>query len=359
MNAEKLTTSPIYTFEALSCKEENVVYKSVREDPFKLYGLYQPKQGKRFCRMDEEVAKKVSDGVYDLIWKTAGGRVRFRTDSPFIALRCKLPFTNLMPHMAPTGQCGFDLYLTNEEGKDVFRHAFKPAMDTFEGYEGCVNFQDRKMRDITINFPLFANVDEVWIGLLPGAELLSPKPYAIEKPVVFYGSSITHGGCASRPGLSYEAWISRRLNCDYINLGFSGNCKGEPVMAEYLAKMDASVFVIDYDHNAPSAEHLQNTHEPIYRAIRALHPDTPIVFVSKPDYNYQDIEQRKRREVIMNTYLKGRLEGDENLFFVDGSTLFGEDGREECTVDGTHPNDIGFMRMADHIGQAVKNALKM
>ena len=185
-------------------------------------------------------------------------------------------------------------------------------------------------------------------------------PYKTQKPVVFYGSSITQGGCASHSGNEYDHMLSRWLSTDFINLGFSGNAKGDAKFAEYIAGLDMSVFVMDYDYNAPNAEHLQATHLPFYEIIRKAQPNLPIIFISASNTEYlQDSD--KRREIIFNTYKTAKKRGDKKVWFVDGATIYGKggvDGRNECTVDGIHPNDMGMYRMAKAIYPVLKKALK-
>jgi lysophospholipase L1-like esterase len=142
-----------------------------------------------------------------------------------------------------------------------------------------------------------------------------------------------------------------------VNLGFSGNAKGEPEMAELISQLEMSALVMDYDHNAPDAEHLKKTHENFFKIIRNKQPDLPIIIVTKPDFD-RDIETNKmRREIIYNTYKNAVDNGDQNVHFVDGETLFGNENRDACTVDGCHPNDLGFMRMAERIYPVIKKAL--
>ena len=176
-----------------------------------------------------------------------------------------------------------------------------------------------------------------------------------DKPIVFYGSSITQGGVASRPGNAYTAIASRRLCCDHINLGFSGSAKGESEIAEYIAGLDMKAFVYDYDHNAPNSEHLRLTHEKLYRRIRESHSDIPYIMISKPTGYEHD---RVRRAIIMDTYRNAVNDGDENVYFLDGATLFVGDEREACTVDGCHPNDLGFYRFAKALEPILKACLK-
>ena len=163
------------------------------------------------------------------------------------------------------------------------------------------------------------------------------------------------------------------LDTNYINLGFAGSCRGEETMANYLASLSASVFVIDYDHNASDPKELEERHYPLYKRIRDKNPKTPIVFITRPNperggrngannvtyLNYeQNDRQKKTYNVIYDTYVRAKNEGDENVYFIDGRTLFGTELRELCTVDGTHPNDVGFYRMAKTIYPVLKEILE-
>ena len=340
---------------------ETVFYDS-RQPPFTGYGLYGYRTGPIFRRMPQDRADAVSPGVGQLCRHTAGGRVRFRTDSGYLALRAVLTDSIWMGHMAFLGSCGFAVYV-ERDGVPAFCKSVIPAADRGAGprelVEGVISFPDRRLRDITVYFPLYSGVEELWFGLQADALLAEGGRYRYEAPVLYYGSSITQGGCASRPGNSYEGFISRRLDCDYINLGFSGNGKAETAMAEYLAELDASVFVMDYDHNAPDQAYLEQTHERLYRIYRSKNPEVPIIMVSRPDLE-SDPHGAGRRSVIMRTCEEARRQGDRNVYFVDGERLFQRDDAAgtDCTVDGSHPNDLGFFRMAEKIGAAVERCLK-
>jgi len=184
--------------------------------------------------------------------------------------------------------------------------------------------------------------------LAPHDPRTMPEKYRNMPPILYYGASIDQGGCASRPDCSYTAMLSKWNDIDFINLGFSGNCKGEPLMAEYLSKIDCSLFFMAYDGNAPSVEYLAQTHYPFYQAYRQVKKDIPIVFMSVPCFdNYPDTD--KRREVLRNSFIKARESGDNHVYFIDGETLFGTKDREICTVEGIHPNDLGFYRIAEKI----------
>ena len=258
-------------------------WRSAKCGAFQLYGLYQPLSEGVFRRMPEAIAAETNEGVAHLHTNTAGGRIRFRTNSRFVALKVVMPNPCVMPHMAALGSAGFDLYLSDGQTAR-YRGSFFPPVDIRGGYESVVWFESGDERDILLHMPLYSGVGELYIGLEAGASLLPGGSYRAEKPVVFYGSSITQGGCASRPGCAYTNLISRLLNVDHINLGFSGSARGESVIADYMASLEMSAFVCDYDHNAPSPEHLEKTLWPLYEAIRRSHPEIPFLFVSKPDF---------------------------------------------------------------------------
>lgn len=336
--------------------EEDIKFYDVRCEPFKGYGLYKFTEGKRFRRLPEEVAVSTSEGVLALHTNTAGGRVRFKTDSKYIAIKSVMPNACNMAHMTLLGSSGFDIY-ENKNNSNIYIKSFMPPTDLKDGYESIIYFETTEMRDLTINFPLYNNLDSLYIGLQNSAVLKRGREYKYKKPVLFYGSSITQGGCASRPGNCYQNIISRKFDCDYINLGFSGNGKAEEAIVSYMASLDISAFVCDYDHNAPTLEYLDQTHSRLYDLFRSKQPLTPVVFISKPDFNNSNGEDNKRRTVIYNTYQNAVDRGDKNVYFIDGETLFGKENRDCCTVDGCHPNDLGFERMARVIGGVLEKIL--
>lgn len=336
---------------------QETVFFNCLEEPFKIYGLILPQnEDDIFRRLPEDVAQSVSEGVANLGPRTAGGRLKFKTNSPYVCIKAEMSNVSRMSHFTLCGSGGFDMY-KKIDGSDQYAGTFVPPYDIKDGYESKLSTGFNEETEITIHFPLYSRVQSLEIGLKVGSSLKAADGYKYDVPVVYYGSSITQGGCASRPGMAYQNIISRWYNCDHINLGFSGNAKGEDAIAEYIAGLKMSVFVYDYDHNAPNVEHLKKTHKIMFDIIRGKNPNLPIIIVSMPKYPLTNNEVL-RREVIKETYITAKSQGDNNVYFIDGCEMMKFKGGNEATVDNCHPTDLGFMRMAEVIGDAVGNALK-
>lgn len=332
----------------------------INQPPFQLYGLYREPGEQDFKRLPHRFVAEIDNpGLKTLYTHTAGLRLRFRTDTRKLILRCTWDVRTVFDHMPMTGVSCFDLYADGQYCK-VLRpgvmdnQEFPIPLD--EGYETCYEFPDCHMRDLVLNFPLYNNITGVSIALDESATVLPGGEYLHRKPIVYYGSSITQGGCASHPGNSYQAILSRRLDTDFLNLGFSGSCKAEPEMARYLAGLDMSLFVYDYDHNAPNVEHLEKTHEPLFRMIREKHPTLPILMISAADNCFGDTAET-RRAIIRKTFENAHHAGDQNVYFLDGQTIYQEVGLDYCTVDGCHPNDLGFWCMANSIEKQIRQIM--
>ena len=328
--------------------EPRLIWMDVKEPPLEVYGVIFDEKAGCYVRMPMEVATQVSEWVSDLNCNTSGGRVRFRTNSKVIGIHVITTESNgkVMPNMTLVGKSGFDVYRKRDEDEiSLFYESFLPPVDSTKEYQSTF-VTDGVWADYTINFPLYDGVKSLYVALEEGAEVRAATPYRNFLPIVYYGSSITQGGCASRPGNCYQAILSRKLNLDFINLGFSGNGKAEKEMVDYLANLKMSVLVCDYDHNAPDATYLQNTHLSFYKKVRSVQPDLPIIFLTAPDIlrNFSVFEER--RKIIRETYQYALQTGDKKVFFIDGAELFAGIDWDLCTVDGTHPNDLGFYRMA-------------
>ena len=319
--------------------QDGLVFYDVTKPPFSVHGLLY--EDGCFRRLPRAVAEAVSEEVAHLSLHTAGGRVRFVTDSKRIAIRASMHAIEKMPHFALTGSGGFDLF----EGAGYLA-TFIPPFGFLDGFSSQKVLDSRKERLLTVNFPLYSGVRELYIGIEERAAL-QPAPAYSEAPVVFYGSSITQGGCASKPGCAFPAMVGQMLGVDHINLGFSGSCKGESAMADWLASLPMRAFVCGYDHNAPTLAHLQRTHLPLVRAVREAHPSIPIVLFGRPKALLNE-EERARRAVVEATCTA------VNGSFIPNEELIPPAVASWATVDGVHPNDLGFYHMAKAVAQALR-----
>ncbi len=320
--------------------KDDIVWLDAADKPFKVYGAFDTNP---YIRMSTDIAKTVSEGVSCLNANTAGVRIRFKTNSPYIALHCEWNSMCHMGHMPILGSSGFDLYKVSKSGTQSYVKSYIPSPSSNKGFDSIYDTA-AVMTEYVLNLPLYNSLEKLAIGVQKNSLFEDTTDYINENnPVVFYGSSITQGGCASRPGNCYQNYLSREFNVDYINLGFSGNGKAEKEMIDYLCGLKMSAFVSDYDHNAPTVEHLESTHSKLYEEIRKNHPDLPYIMISKPDYNY-DNNSNLRRCVVLNTFINAIKNGDKNVYLVDGASIFADDEWNACTVDGCHPNDLGFYR---------------
>ncbi len=337
-------------FAVESFKQDDTDFYDIRKQPFDIYGLYDPQNGTSFKRLPDEVGTNVSDGVKNLYFNTAGGRVRFCTDSPYIILKANMRTICRLSIMPLLGTAGFDLYLDTPDGEySRYIKPFLPKIDIKDEYESRIDLKGKKMRYFTINFPSYNGVRDVYLGFETGSFVGHGASYKDMPPIVFYGSSITQGAASSRPGNTYESIISRRLNMDYINLGFSGNGKAEDTIVDYMATLSMSAFICDYDHNAPNPDYLRATHQKMYDKIRAAQPDLPYIMISRPDFDCNYNDNIIRRNVVIDTYRHAREQGDNNVYYIDGASIFRGRNSELCTVDLVHPSDLGFALMADAV----------
>lgn len=326
------------------------------EKPFSLHGLrhIDPEQGK-YWRLTPEIMEAMPQ-YEQLGRRSGGGRLRFQTDSPFVFIRYQLKTLSVDVGMSIRAASGLDVYYGT--GKDARFGGFVSP----EHYEQVMTPLEKKLEKgagldtVTINLPRNEQLAFLEIGLAQESTV-SAAPYTRQGEIIFYGSSITEGGCATRPGTAYTHMLSRWLDIDFRTYGFSGSAKGELDFAAYIADHDnMSLFVYDYDHNSPSPEHLAATHEPFFKVVRGAHPTLPIIMMSRPDFTGSTTDVA-RRSVVLKTYLNALESGDENVYFIDGEDFFFEDAREESTVDGCHPNTLGFYSMAKRIYPRARDIL--
>ena len=264
-------------------------------------------------------------------------------------------FCNTMSHMAETGVRGVDLYVLTDEGWR-FAGAGRPKGKTTEAT--LVGGMDVCDREYMLYLSLYDGVDSLFVGVDENAVIGVPSVSLPDRsrPVIMYGTSILQGGCASRPGMAHTNIIGRMLGKEVINLGFSGGCRGELCIADAIAELEIAALVMEFDHNAPSPEFLAARHEPFFRRYRSRRPETPVLLMSRCDFNGSG-EDRLRREIVQRTWLNAVDNGDRKVDFLDGETLFAGPWREECTFDCCHPNDFGAVLMAERIADRLERLL--
>jgi lysophospholipase L1-like esterase len=311
-----------------------------------------------FDRLPGRAKGVVRDAVWGLSRHSAGMLVHFRTDATRIDVNYAVTSENLaMPHMPATGVSGLDLYGRDESG--LWKWVAVVAPKTREVRQKFVDGLLPGERDYAIYLPLYNGTQSLQIGVPTGTKF-QPIPPRSEKPIVFYGTSITHGACASRPGMPHPAILGRRLNRPVINLGFSGNGRMELEVGRFLAEIDAAVFVIDCLPNITAAEVTART-QPLVKLLREARPQTPIVLVEDRSYSgswlisSQADRNQSSRKALKEQYDQLLQGGVERLFYVDGESLLGSD--RDDTTDGSHPSDLGFFRHADALEPVLRKAL--
>ena len=341
---------------ASSIDKPDLKLYDTREEPFDLYGFYDTYGQPYFRRVPVEVADNTNPGVVKLSKESVGGRVRFATDSEYIAIKVDMPIVGRNSHTPLEASAGFDLYEDFPEfGESHFIRSLLPQYKMEKGYEQVVDVGGGRMRYYTIDFPVHSCVRNLYVGVQESAKILPGAKYRNNRPIVIYGSSIVHGTGATRPGLVYSNILTRRLNMDVMNLGFSGNAKGEDAIVDYIASLDMSIFVCDYDHNAPNTEHLRSTHQRLYDRFREKQPDTPFIMISRPNTATNPrSDPYGRRDVIIDTFRYARAKGDKRVWYIDGESFFLGRNENDCTIDSVHPSDMGYIYMAEGIESTIR-----
>ena len=339
---------------------DGIVWFDAQEKPFNLVGFEWIEQDSVYRRLpinpDWEITKHV-DGLSN---HTAGGQVRFSTNSKKILVKVELAGRSNMYHMPATGQSGFDLYV-RDYGVQRYIRTTRFAHDSVNYQYELYKSDESKFHNFTLNFPLYNGVKSLQIGIEQGSILQAPPAFSFNGKIVIYGTSITQGGCVTRPGMAYSNILSRKLDAQFINLGFSGNGKGEPALANLINQItDVSFIILDYEANAGKT--IKNSLDPFIEILREKHPETPILIMSKIKYAsyYKGSPNNKLyyelRDFQQNLVDERVAAGDENIYFLDGSKVLGDD-YYECAVDGVHPSDLGSDRIANALLTKIQDIL--
>ena len=338
--------------------EEGIAWYDPGQAPFRIGGFPWYAQDKVFRRLPVSPSHPLPSAVDKLADCTAGGTVAFRSTSSRVLVKVVLTSkSDGMFHMAPTGKSGFDLYV----GAPGMQ---KTAGVTMMG-EGVTEYQaqlfsgGQDWNEFTLNFPLYNGVKSLRIGLAEGAKVAPPSPYAGPGKVIIYGGSTVQGACASRPGRYHMSIVGRRLNREVVNLGFSGNGKLEPELAEVMAQIAApAILIVEGERNA-RYEGVVERLEAFLRILRRRHPGVPMVVMSanRRGSEWRVPGDRPRILAFQQDLVAWLRAQDPDLHLFDSTSLLGDDFYE-CSVDGSHPTDLGFQRMADGLAPFLAGLLK-
>lgn len=333
------------------------------DEPIRLQGLGWKNNTPRYRRLPPNTAGDLPEAVDYLATNAAGIQVQFKSTSKRIGIAVELAKAAGSVHMPATGQGGCDLYV--KQGNEfLYYHTSKynPKCTTYN----LLMFEDPEPceREFLINFPLYEEVTSLHIGVDHEAQVSGPSAFAIDKPIIIYGTSITQGGCASRPGMATSNILSRRLNTEFINLGFSGSGKGEPALAHYINQItDPALIILDYEANTHGVG-ISKTLPKFVDILRSKQSNTPLLIISAPPNtkaaHKPSLQQRIQSDIDWQQQFvaERRQNGDQHIYFLDGSSALATQF-QEATVDGTHPTDLGFLLMADHWEDRLRQILSM
>ena len=352
-----LAFTPNLFAQNFNFSEDDVDWYDVKE--FGVEGKGWSETKKYFDRLPAKAEGFVRDQVWNLSRDSAGMCFRFVSDSPNIYVRYELSRESLsMTHMAATGHSGVDLYAQDGMGIDRWVAVVRPGkqkMDTTLAKDLAPG-----SRRYTLYLPLRNGVESLEIGVVRGQSFTALSPRN-EKPIVFYGTSIMHGACASRPGMAFPSILGRRLRRPIINLGFAGNGRMEIEVGSLLVELNPCVFVIDCLPNMNESTVSQRA-VPLVKKIRETHEKTPILLVEDRSFTstrfFPARKQRhqKNRIALKNAFKELQNLDVKNIFYLDGDNLLGQDG--EAATDGSHPSDLGMVRYADAYEPALRAILR-
>lgn len=354
---KKLLFLFIFISQVLAIRAQITYYDA---SMFSLLGKRVEHTSNRYYRLPDSLKNVSRPPVWNLSCNSAGMAIRFRTNSRNISAKWELLFDNRMNHMSDTGVKGLDLYCL-EGTQWRFVNSGRPSGKVNE--KTIVANMEPKEREFMLYLPLYDGIVSLQIGVDSSAVISKPQvglPIR-QKPVVFYGTSILQGACASRPGMAHTNIISRKLNREIINLGFSGNAMLDLEIARVMADMDAGVFVLDFVPNA-SVEQMNERAETFYRIIREKHPDVPVIFIEDPVFPHTRYDRRVAKEVerknktINEIFQTLKRKGEKHIYFISSKNMLGQDG--EATVDGIHFTDLGMMRYVDLVCPVIKRVLQ-
>lgn len=328
---------------------------------FPLLGKATDRTETRYERLPADYREVSRGPVWELGKCSAGLAVRFRSNSTTIAARWTALYDRTMNHQTQTGTRGLDLYCLQENGEWTFVNSGRPT--GAENSAVLIANMEPVEREYMLYLSLYDGIRDLKIGIDSLARIGQPAvdlPRR-DRPVVFYGTSILQGGCANRPGMAHTNIISRRLNRECINLGFSGNALLDLEIARLMAEVDAALYVLDFVPNA-SVDDMNARMEAFYRILRDRHPDTPILFLEDPRFPHGRFDRkmaeevRSKNETVNRIFRELKRKGEKHIYMISSERMLGDDA--EATVDGIHFTDLGMMRYADLVCPVIRRHLK-
>ncbi len=343
--------------------DENFNVDKINDEEFKFYPYYVFKlegfpwyeKDKKLYRLPMDIMPKLSKNISNLARSSAGGCIRFKTNSKKLALKVTYEKRRISPGMPQVSDAGFDLYV-KKNGKWVFIHMFRPEIDHEELNMTRELFTDGQMSEFALYMPLYSCPDEIYIGFECDATVSEDvEKRKIEKPILFYGSSVTNGGCVAKPSDTYSAYVARNLDAPLVNMGYSGNCNGEEEIAEAIADLDLAMYVSEFDHNIKEPEVLKEKLGRFTSIIREKNPNLPILLMTRPYF----VEYRREHTESMMRVVRGIYEdmiskGDKNVYFISGMDIFDMEDRYDYCIDGVHPTSAGNRLMGTKILEIIE-----
>lgn len=331
---------------------------------FPLYGTAVTNDSVTFTRLPDSLKTKIRKELYDLGTNTAGLFIRFSSNATKMKVKWNSTFNLEMNHMAPSGIRGFDVYTLMDDGHWEFVAPARPVVN--KKHSSATVFSAMKpggMREYMMFFPLYDGADSLYIGVDSAAVIEMPKvdlPKR-EKPIVIYGTSITQGACASRPGMCHTNMLVRDLNREIYNLGFSGNGKFDLEVAEVMTSIDAGLYVIDCLANN-KVEEIKEKVAPFFQYLRQRRPEVPVLFVESPMFPGYLFDMKEgdtlneKNAVLREYYEKLKKQGVKNIYYFEAKDILTED--RQGTVDGYHFTDLGFYRYTNNIRPVIEAIIK-
>lgn len=353
--------SLLFACTVMVCGAKNLVYHDARQFP--LLGSVVPVE-EGYTRFPKALKSQVKrELLYTLGTNTAGMAIRFSSDATALSAKWVSTLELEMNHMTPVGIRGLDLYTLDDNNEWTFVSSVRPTVNKKASKYAIVDGMEKKMREYLLYLPLYDGIDSLYIGIDSTAVIEMPKvdlPRR-EKPIVVYGTSITQGACASRPGMAYTNILEREMNREFYNFGFSGNGQLDMEVVGLLGMIDAGLYIFDCLPNN-TAPQLKERIEPFYRYLREKRPDVPVLFIESPLFPIMRHNKgtadaiNEKNEVMKAFYAKLQAEGEKNIYYMNAEEVFG--GNTEFTVDNYHFTDLGFRYFSDKLKPIIEAIAK-